>query len=112
MNKLTRGGVAYNLKNSPYQEQIEYADGTAIKFVFSSNTYKIKFLAKCGENRKAIDESLSKRFGFTIKNEKIADLRLYQQIEKRGFLIFYDGVSVECLDNVKLYGNNLIIKKD
>lgn len=110
MNELSRGGVAYNLKKSPYEELIEYEDGTSIKYVFSSRTYNIKFQAKCGENRKAINTSLYKRFGIKIKNDKLADLRLYSQIEKRGYLIFINGVTIECPENIILDGNKVIVK--
>lgn len=110
MSYLTRSNVAYDLNISPHIEEIEYEDFT-IKYVFSSNLYRIKFLSKLGENRGIINRSLSNRFGFNIKTDLIADLKLYTTIEKRGFLIFKDGVKIECRENITLDGLRMITGK-
>lgn len=110
--KLTRGGIAYDLNNSPFKEEVEYDNGLKIEYRFSSNNYKIKFLSKLGENRRMINHSLSKRFGFTIKADVVADLRLYTQIEKRGFLLFINGAKVSWLEKLQVYGNVVTILKD
>lgn len=100
---LTRNNIAYNLSVSPYRETIPYKDET-ITFVFSSELYKTKFKEKLNDNRTQIDESLSRRFGVSVKADIIADLRLYTNIEKRGFLLIKDGVEVECRDKITLSG--------
>lgn len=110
MSYLTRSNVAYDLNISPHFEEIEYNDFT-IKYVFSSNLYRIKFLSKLGENRGMINRSLSNRFSFNIKADLIGDLKLYTTIEKRGFLIFKDGVKIECRENITLDGLRMITNK-
>ena len=62
-------------------------------------------------NRENINNSLSKRFGVKIINNKIADLRLYQNIEKRGFLLYKGQVKIECLKDITLNGHQLMIEK-
>ena len=104
MNKLTRSNVAYDLKISIHHHEVDYKD-SSIKYVFSSEFYKNNFINRLKDNRKKINESLSKRFGFNIQNDLIADLKLYTSIEKRGFLVYQNGVAVEWLENVVLDGN-------
>ena len=108
---LTRNGIAYNLSLSPYKLNIEYGKNDYITFKFSSDLYKDKFLNKLQENRVSINESLSKRFGFNILNEKLCDLKLYSSIEKRGFYIETKEGIYECLNTIKLDGQNKIQKK-
>lgn len=103
MKGLTRSNVAYNLHISPHRKIIEYGD-CAIEYVFSSNLYKTKFEEKRESNRVEVSESLRKRFGFTINSEIIADLRLYKNIEKRGYLIYCDRKEVICQEKVILDG--------
>ena len=108
---LTRNGIAYNLKLSPYEVKIKYDKDSYIKYKFSSNLYKENFENKLKENRVNISTSLSKRFGFIIINEKLSDLKLYSSIEKRGFLIETKEGIFECLNTIKLDGQNKIQKK-
>ena len=100
---LTRAGVSYNLHKSPYTLEMDY-EGTKIIYHFSSETYRVKFNSRCGENRGIINDSLSKRFGFNIKANILADLKLYATIEKRGFLISINGEYTECQNNIILDG--------
>ena len=71
-----------------------------------------KFEDRLAENRKNIIDSLSKRFGFVIENYPLADIRLYSQLEKRGFLIKTNKnkEGFECLESIKLDGKNLTSK--
>lgn len=108
---LTRNGIAYNLKLSPYKVTIKYQDNESITFKFSSQLYMDNFKNKLKNNRNVICESLSKRFGFIINNEKLCDLKLYSSIEKRGFLIETKEGLYECLNIIKLDGQNKIQKK-
>ena len=105
--QLTRSGVAYDLKLSPHRRKIEYKGNVMLIFVFSSELYKTKFEEKLQENRKKINDSLSKRFGFEITNDVLCDLKLYTSIEKRGFLIESRKEGFECLSSLKLDGKNL-----
>lgn len=108
---LTRNGIAYNLKLSPYEVKVKYDKDSYVKYKFSSNLYKENFENKLLSNRDSISRSLSKRFGFIIVNEKLCDLKLYSSIEKRGFLIETKEGFIECLSTIKLDGQNKIQKK-
>lgn len=109
MAKLTRNNIAYDLHHSPYNFYKDYKD-LEIIYVFSSELYRAKFNQRMKDNRKSISESLSKRFGLEVKNDVLCDIVLYSKIEKRGFLLFINGVAVECLENITLDGLNPIIK--
>lgn len=107
MAGLTRSNVAYDLNISPHEMNVTYPD-EVLTFVFSSDLYRQKFNEKLNDNRKKINDSLSNRFGFTIENNKLADLKLYTTIEKRGFLIYKGQDKIECQDSITLDGNHLI----
>ena len=106
MAELTRYGVAYDLKKSPYRVEIEYTNDKVV-FVFSSKLYSEKFLSKLEGNRAKINSSLSNRFGFEIVNDKLSDIKLYSDIEKRGFLIILGEVELLCLGDIRLIGESL-----
>lgn len=107
MKGLTRNAVAYDLNISPHKLEVPY-DDDVIVYVFSSALYKQKFYNRFIDNRKAIGESLSNRFGFRIENDMLSDLKLYTSIEKRGFLIFKNEVKFECKEEVVLDGHQLM----
>ena len=105
--KLTRSGIAHDLKMSPYQVTVKYEEGGELTYVFSSKMYTEKFMEKLEDNRDKINESLSKRFGFMIHINKIADLKLYSMVETRGFLI-KGKEDYLCPDDIILDGTNLM----
>lgn len=107
---LTRAKIAYNLHKTPYKLELEY-EGQKVTFHFSSELYRIKFNSRCGEHRRMICDSLSKRFGFTVKSDLIADLRLYSNIEKRGYLISIDGEYIECQNDIILDGMTMTFRR-
>lgn len=107
-NGMTRWGIAHNLEVSPYTLIVDYED-EQLEYVFSSEQYKNIFYKKFIDNRIKINTSLSKRFGFKIENDKLADLKLYSTTEKRGFLI-KGKEEYKCLDIIELIGVNLIHK--
>lgn len=109
MKKLTRDNIAYDFNISPHKLAVNYPD-EEITFVFSSNLYKTNFEKRLLENRETINNSLSKRFGVNIRADKIADLRLYQNIEKRGFLLYKGLVKVECLNDIILDGQKMTLQ--
>lgn len=109
MSNLTRNGIAYNFKESPYFIEIEYGEDV-VRYIFSSQLNIERFNTRQEENRKKISDSLSKRFNFNIKNDVLCDLKLYTSIEKRGFLIFKNEEMIECQKSITLDGNNLIMK--
>ena len=103
---LTRSNVAHDLNISPHTLELRYPE-QSIVYVFSSELYKSKFSDKLQENRLKINESLTNRFGFCIKQDLLADLKLYLTIEKRGFLLYVNGRKVEWLDKVALHGQTI-----
>ena len=108
---LTRNGIAYNLSLSPYKVTIKYDKDDNITFKFSSQLYKDNFQNKLKANRENIKNSLSKRFGFIIVHDKLSDLKLYSSLEKRGFLVETKEGIYECLNTIRLDGQNKIQKK-
>lgn len=108
--KLTRSNVAHDLHYSPHRHTIEY-DGEVVDYVFSSLFNMQRFIERVAENREVISTSLTKRFGFTIVNDVLSDLRLYTSIEKRGFLVENNKDVFECPDIITLDGKSLIMKK-
>lgn len=109
---LTRNGIAYNLNFSPYIHTEKYSDET-IQYVFSSKMYLDKFLMNYEFNRVVIHNRLFNQFKFDIDSNKIADIKLYADIEKRGFMINvadkndYEGGKILCQDNLILDGLKL-----
>lgn len=88
---LTRGArICYDLRKTPYK-----ATEKGYTFCFSSQKHLEKFLFQLIENRKTINKSLSKRFGFDIELNTLADIVLYRRIETRGFLLYNEnGVKI------------------
>ena len=110
MSGLTRSAVAYDLNISPHKLEVPYDNGTTLVFVFSSALYRKNFYERFLDNREQIGASLSKRFGFEIQNDLLADLKLYTTIEKRGFLILKDGVKFVCRESIILDGHKLTMR--
>lgn len=106
---LTRRGIEYDLKESPYEKHINY-DDHQIRYVFSSDYNARRFIERLYSNRDKINESLTNRFKIDIKMNVLSDIKLYESIEKRGFLIEYKGQKFTCLNSLKLDGNNLMKK--
>ena len=108
--QLTRNGICYNFYKTPYEVTVNYHNGKTITYKFSSQNNIDRFNNKLQENRDKINDSLTKRFKFTIVENMICDLKLYQTIETRGFLICSNGEYIECLDHIQLNGNNVTKK--
>jgi YHS domain-containing protein len=101
---LSRRGIAYNFKISPYK----YTEQD-ITFYFSSQLHKDSFISKLKENRNKINDSLSNRFKIDVEFNKLADISLYKKIESRGFLLKIKGDYI-CHDEIKL-GIEKVMKK-
>ena len=101
---MTRRGIYKNLIDSNYTYKVEN-----IIFYFSSPVYLRKFVTKKEEFIFNINTSLSNRFGFSISNRMIGLIKLYSNIEKRGFLIYEcrKGEWYNCLEAIKLNGETL-----
>lgn len=110
MNQYSkRTNIYYDLDLSVHKLEVNYSEIHSLTFVFSSKLYKNIFKRKLEENRKKVNETLSKRWGFTIENNMIADIKLYSTTEKRGFLI-KGKEDYKCLNTIKLDGNHLMNK--
>ena len=86
MADLTRGGVAYDFENTPFNAQVIY-NHHMCEFKFSNALNVERFLKKQEEHRNFINKSLSNRFNLNIQMDYLSDVVLYKKIEKRGFLI-------------------------
>lgn len=109
MAQLTRSNIAYDLSISPHRHTVNYGE-CSLEYVFSSDLYRRKFIEKQNENRETISNSLTKRFGVTVRQPILADIRLYSTIEKRGFLLVKNGVEVQCPDRIELDGEKVTLK--
>lgn len=105
MKDMTRAGVCYNFPKSPYKVTVN-----GLTFVFSSQLHVEKFKDNLKENRDIINYSLSKRFGFTVDVDIVADVVLYKKIEKRGFLITNVHGNEFTPDNFRFDGGSLYVK--
>lgn len=105
---VTRSQVYHNgLDESIHRLTVEYNEDTKLTFVFSSELYKNIFTRNLKDNREKINAALSKRYGFNIQNNIIADIKLYKEKEKRGFLIL-GKEEYRCLNDIQLNGQKLI----
>jgi hypothetical protein len=109
MAQLTRSNIAYDLSISPHRLTVPYGE-SSLTYVFSSDLYRRKFIEKHNDNREHISNSLTKRFGFTVRQPILADIKLYTTIEKRGFLLVKNGVEVQCPDEIILDGERVTLR--
>ena len=109
MAQLTRSNIAYDLSISPHRHSVSYGE-SSLTYVFSSDLYRRKFIEKQESNRELIEISLTKRFGITVRQPLLADMRLYSTIEKRGFLLVKNGVEVQCPDRIILDGEKVTLR--
>lgn len=100
---MTRGGVFYNLYDSPYTVQL--SSGHIL--YFSSNNHKMKYIEEYQAYVDYVNESLSRRFKFNIKIDTIGLIVFYSKVETRGFLVVKGGEYYTCLNNLKLNGGSL-----
>lgn len=88
----TYRGVYHNLNESTY-----VITNGEIMISFSSMQYMRKFLDRYKENRGILRDKFFQIFGTNDLNaDMLSDLGLYQNIEKRGFKIWIDGVDITC----------------
>lgn len=104
---MTKAGIEYDLSKTPYREDIKYGFKT-ISFYFSSDNAKEKFLEELLENRRYLNDSLSNRFKMKfILSDEFCDVQLYKKLERRGFLITIEGVSVRWPGKLVFNGQKL-----
>lgn len=98
---LTKNGICYDLKNSPYFCSVGF-----YKFFFSSPAHLVKFRKGLEANREWLNDSMKRRFKFEMQMDVLADFSLYRKIETRGFLIINEstGVAYECPESIEFHG--------
>lgn len=98
MATITKYGVCYNLKESPYD--VEYS---GYRFFFSTYPNEKKFIEKARIKELWLNDSLSRRFHFDIDASLIAIFQLYNQIENRGFyVVAVTGKEFNSLDDISI----------
>lgn len=94
--KKTIRGIYHDLNDSDYIVILN-----SVKYYFSSNYYKKKFIQKYEENNSIINYSLKKRFKANINTYLLSDIILYSKIEIRGFRIIYNGKEYHSLKELE-----------
>lgn len=88
---ITRSGIYHNLKESHYT-----VSNSEAVFFFSSVVNLKKFLKRYKEHRNEFDRKMKKFTGETPYNlDTLADVVLYETIEKRGFHCWVKGVVMD-----------------
>lgn len=85
MAELTKSGVCYNLKGSPYS--VWYGGFT---FYFSSVTHQRNFMEKCRIRCEWMRDSMTRRFHMDVDMGALPLFQLYMQVERRGFYVVSD----------------------
>lgn len=98
--KTTRG-IYLDIRDSDYT--FTPIDFPEITFFFSSRFYLNKFQDIYGEEITRFNQALNNVYKnkFNIYGDLLALLRLYCLIEKRGFYITYNGVDINCVDDLR-----------
>lgn len=98
MADLTRNGVCYDLRDTPYTH-----DYAGYRFHFSSECHRRNFAAKALIREQWLSDSLSRRFKFRVDAGIVAIFQLYRQIETRGFyVVSVTGREFTSLDDVSI----------
>ena len=97
----TKNGIEYNLYQSSYKCFVYGLD-----FFFSSATHLEKFASNLDKRVEWLNDSMGRRFHYTLDMTLVAILQLYCQVETRGFLIhnLADGEWYNCQENIILSG--------
>jgi hypothetical protein len=97
----TKNGIEYNLNVSPYK-----CTWRGLEFFFSSAFHLYKFQDKMESRIEWLNDSMTRRFHFSVEVDYIAVIQLYCQVETRGFLIYDVNKSrwYDCRENITLRG--------
>jgi hypothetical protein len=96
----TRDGIYHNILESDYPFSVG-----EITFYFSSHLYRQKFMNRYRAEIERFNESAMNVYKrqFNMVFIELAVIRLYTQIEKRGFYIILRGEKVTCLENLTFH---------
>jgi phosphotransacetylase len=90
----TQKGIYHNLKESKYT-----ISNSEVVFFFSSKVYLQKYLDRYLKNRQELSIRMERALGSVPLNLNVlADISLYETIEKRGFRAWVKGVEVDSAD--------------
>lgn len=84
------GKVYHNISDSDYSY-----DFKRFRFIFSSKFYIMKFEKELMKFVKYNSDKLISKYGIYLESDEYLALSLYKKIEKRGFLVYYNGNSIE-----------------
>lgn len=90
---MTRRGVYYDLKESPYVFPIFENNHNAL-FVFSSKNNLERFSNRQEDYLSLETNKLKSFYKTNFQGDIFLLIRLYKSIEKRGFLIYYDDKEI------------------
>lgn len=86
---MSAKGICYSLEKSPYRVNV-----SNFTYFFSSKRYADKFRDNLAENREMFKSQWTSRMKIHFESDTMADIQLYQTIEKRGFYVTIDGEEV------------------
>lgn len=87
--ELSRGGVCYDLAETPFTFEWRGYD-----FHFSSAPHRSKFIETVNQKCEWLGDSFRRRFKFHVNAEWLAVFNLYRQVETRGFYVVGEGGEV------------------
>lgn len=97
--------IYYDLEKSKFE--VEYK---RFRFIFSSQFYLSKFEKDINNFISIEKQKFNLRYGVYLESDEFLALTLYKKIEKRGFLVYFDGrkinpnttfrLSISCIDNI------------
>lgn len=100
-SKMTRAGIYWDLKKSHYCINLTYYK-MPVRFYFSSLTHLNKFSDRYLEMREYTETWMRKRFFVAMNYDLLSDIRLYSQVETRGFYLEINGEGMECPEEIYL----------
>ena len=100
----TKNGIEYNLFSSQYK-----CTWREWEFYFSSPMHLKNFSTKIEARIDWLNDSLSRRFHFTVESDCIAVMQLYCQVETRGFLVrdVKEDRWYDCRESIELRGTRI-----
>lgn len=81
--------IYYDLENSKYVREYK-----RFKFVFSSQFYLSKFKRIINEFISIEKQKFNLKYGAVLESDEFLALTLYKRIEKRGFLVYFEGQKI------------------
>lgn len=95
---------ATSLETSDFKINLNY-DNTNILYVFSSKLYLNKFRSYLlnDEEKNIFDKKIYKILGFNSNFKIFYDLNKYREIEKKGYLIYFNDKKIVRSEDLKVH---------